>query len=271
MSTALGDVVGAGLGVASTQTQETRGNIVISLKTVSTASSRLLTTAKTVASDSTNSTNKTSLQQAARSLTDAINGLIDVCTAAAPGQNECDSAVRAIQATRSLLDKPSEAVSNASYYECLDSVMERSKCLGDAMTGIANTAKNLQHEQFGVSVKEVSTAICGLVEAAAQAAYLVAISDPSSVAGKPGLLDQSAFGRAYEEIVRACQTLRNDKSEQQQVLSAATIIAKHTSSLCNACRAASSTTLNPVAKRHFVQSAKDVANATANLVKEIKG
>jgi talin len=55
------------------------------------------------------------------------------------------------------------------------------------------------------------------------------------------------------------------------VLSAATVIAKHTSSLCNACRVASSKTTNPVAKRHFVQSAKDVANSTANLVKEIKG
>ena len=33
---------------------------------------------------------------------------------------------------------------------------------------------------------------------------------------------------------------------------------------------ASSKTTNPVAKRHFVQSAKDVANATAVLVKEIK-
>lgn len=55
-----------------------------------------------------------------------------------------------------------------------------------------------------------------------------------------------------------------------QVLSAATIVAKHTSALCNACRIASSKTANPVAKRHFVQSAKEVANSTANLVKTIK-
>lgn len=59
---------------------------------------------------------------------------------------------------------------------------------------------------------QVSSAICGLVEAAGQAAYLVAISDPSSVAGRPGLLDQAAFARAYEEIVRACQTLRYPQS-----------------------------------------------------------
>lgn len=55
-----------------------------------------------------------------------------------------------------------------------------------------------------------------------------------------------------------------------QVLSAATIVAKHTSALCNTCRLASSKTTNPAAKRHFVQSAKEVANSTANLVKTIK-
>lgn len=55
-----------------------------------------------------------------------------------------------------------------------------------------------------------------------------------------------------------------------KVLSAATIVAKHTSALCNACRLASSKTSNPVAKRQFVQSAKEVANSTANLVKSIK-
>lgn len=48
------------------------------------------------------------------------------------------------------------------------------------------------------------------------------------------------------------------------------MIAKHTSVLCNACKQASSKTSNPVAKRHFVQAAKEVANSTANLVKNIK-
>lgn len=55
-----------------------------------------------------------------------------------------------------------------------------------------------------------------------------------------------------------------------QVLSAATIVAKHTSALCNVCRIASSKTSNAVARKHFVTSAKEVANSTANLVKSIK-
>lgn len=142
--------------------------------------------------------------------------------------------------------------------------------LGDGMTGIANHAKKSEHELFARAVKGVSDSICGLVEAAAQAAYLVGVSDPSSIAGRPGLLDQAQLARASQAIQSACQDLVNPTSDHQQVLSAATVIAKHTTALCNACRQASSKTTNPVAKRHFVQSAKDVANSTANLVKEIK-
>ena len=48
------------------------------------------------------------------------------------------------------------------------------------------------------------------------------------------------------------------------------MIAKHTNVICNSCRQASSATTDQGAKRHFVQSAKEVANATATLVKEIK-
>ena len=50
--------------------------------------------------------------------------------------------------------------------------MEKSKALGDGMTGIANHAKHSEHDEFGEAVKGVSEAICGLVEAAAQASYL---------------------------------------------------------------------------------------------------
>ncbi|MEQ2188306.1 hypothetical protein GOODEAATRI_013600 [Goodea atripinnis] len=71
---------------------------------------------------------------------------------------------------------------------------------------------------------------------------------------------------------KSFQEAQNDLTQTAADLnqSAATIVAKHTSALCNACRLASSKTTNPVAKRHFVQSAKEVANTTANLVKTIK-
>ncbi|KAH9369268.1 hypothetical protein HPB48_012344 [Haemaphysalis longicornis] len=181
---------------------------------------------------------------------------------------------------RPMLDQPSEPVNDLTYFDCLDTVLERSRSLGDAMTGIANHAKRSEHEQFGESVREVSTTICSLVESSAQAAYLVGASDASSTAGRPGLVDLSHFARASQAIQMACQQLSNPASSQPQRgfsfrgcladLVGSDSNSEAPSSLCNACRVASSKTTNPVAKRHFVQSAKDVASATASLVKEIK-
>ncbi|XP_042904301.1 talin-2 isoform X1 [Parasteatoda tepidariorum] len=256
--------------IGGTKDTEIRSSMVISLKNVSMVSSKLLVAAKSVAADPGAPNAKNQLAAAARSVTESINNLINVCTSATPGQKECDNAIRNIQSMRPLLDNPVEPINDLSYYECLDAVTEKSKNLGDGMTGIANFAKSNEQEQFGHSVNDVSNAVCGLIEAAAQAAYLVGVSDPSSVAGRQGLVDVAQFARANQAIQSACQQLTNSVSNQQQILSAATVIAKHTSALCNSCRIASSKTSNPVAKRHFVQSAKDVANATANLVKEIK-
>ncbi|XP_065576606.1 talin-1-like isoform X2 [Artemia franciscana] len=265
------DLVEAGLNIASqTGTREVRNQMITSIRTVSKTSITLLTTAKQYNADPTVPNSKSLLSNAARGVTEAINALIDSCTSAAPGQKECDNAVRAIQSMKSLLDNPSQPVTDLTYFECLENVMEKSKSLGEGMTGIANIAKKAEYEPFGEAVKGVSDSICGLVESAAQAAYLVGVSDPSSVAGKPGLVDQASLMRASQAIQNACNQLTNPSSSKQQVLSAATIIAKHTSSLCNTCRLASGKTSNPVAKRQFVRSATDVANATAQLVKEIK-
>ena len=50
-----------------------------------------------------------------------------------------------------------------------------------------------------------------------QAAYLVAVADPSSVAGRPGLIDQAQFINSKDEILDACQNLLNPEASQQQV------------------------------------------------------
>ena len=134
----------------------------------------------------------------------SINDLINIYTSAAPGQKECDNAVRAIQSSRHVLENATQPVSDASYFECLDIVMENSKALGDCMTGIANHAKKSEHDEFGHSVRGVSEAICGLVEAAAQSAYLVGVAEATSVAGRRGLVDENQFMRAYQVYIYIC-------------------------------------------------------------------
>ncbi|XP_050295854.1 talin-1 isoform X2 [Anthonomus grandis grandis] len=270
-SSAFHDLLHVSMEMAG-ETNEThvRGEMVDSLKSVSTSSSALLTTAKSLSADPNLPNGKNQLAAAARAVTDSINHLVNVCTSAAPGQNECDNAIRKIQAMRYLLEKPSEPISDYSYFESLDCVISKSTVLGEALKGMTDSARNNWHEKFAEHVKNFSGDICSLVEIAAQTAYLVGISDSTSIAGRPGLVDQAQFARASQAIKKGCEALTTSSSPQKQVLEAATIIAKHTSALCTSCRIASSKTTNPVAKRQFVQSAKAVANSTSALVKEIK-
>ncbi|XP_049817811.1 talin-2 isoform X3 [Aethina tumida] len=270
-SNAFNDLLQVSLEMAGQQTDTgVQGEMVDSLKHVSTSSSALLTTAKSLSADPNLPNGKNQLTAAARAVTESINHLVNVCTSATPGQNECDNAIRKIKATRYLLENPTEPVNDLSYYEALETVLENSKILGEGMTGITNCAKAPDPEKFSEYINTFSGVICSLVEASAQSAYLVGASDTTSVAGRPGLLDQSQFARASQAIRQGCADLSNPTNPQKQVLDAATMIAKHTSALCNSCRNASNKTTNPVAKRHFVQSAKAVANSTAALVKEIK-
>ncbi|XP_041428074.1 talin 2 S homeolog isoform X1 [Xenopus laevis] len=261
----------AGVEMAGqSQNKEDQAQVVSNLKSISLSSSKLLLAAKALSADPAAPNLKNQLAAAARAVTDSINQLITVCTQQAPGQKECDNALRELETVRELLQNPTEPVNDQSYFHCLDSVMENSKVLGESMAGISQNAKTSNLPEFGESVGAASKALCGLTEAAAQAAYLVGVSDPNSHAGLQGLVDPTQFARANQAIQMACQNLGDPACTQSQVLSAATIVAKHTSALCNACRVASTHTSNPVAKRQFVQSAKEVANSTANLVKTIK-
>ncbi|XP_037295734.1 LOW QUALITY PROTEIN: talin-1-like [Manduca sexta] len=253
-----------------TEDREVQSMMVNSMKSVTVNSSKLLGTAKSVSQDLTRPNAKNQLAAAARAVTDSINRLVDVCTEAAPGQKECAAAIRSIQSTRPLLTAPTQPLSELGYFACLDCVVEHSKSLSEGMSGMAGSAKRGEAESFCRSVAAVGGAAQQLVECAAHAAYLVAISDETSVAGRAGPVDQAQFARAAVAIEQACRALADSATNQHQVLSAATMIAKHTSALCNACRVASGKTAEPQAKRHFVQAAKDVANSTAALVKEIK-
>uniref|UniRef100_A0A672PCW5 Talin-2-like n=1 Tax=Sinocyclocheilus grahami TaxID=75366 RepID=A0A672PCW5_SINGR len=249
----------AGIEMAGhTQRRDDQMQVIGNLKNISMASSKLLLAAKYFT------------PCLFITVTDSINQLITLCTQNAPGQRECDNALRELKAVRGLLDNPNEPVNDLSYFDCIEKVMENSKILGESMAGIFHNCKTGDVPAFGDCVGGASKALCGLTEAAGQAAYLVGVSDPNSQAGHPGLVDPIQFTRANQAIQMACQNLVDPDICILQVLSAATIVAKHTSALCNACRLASSKTANPVAKRHFVQSAKEVANSTANLVKTIK-
>jgi len=63
-------------------------------------------------------------------VSESLNQLINACSSAAPGQKECDNAVRSIKALKPLLDNPTEPVNHFSYFDCQQIVVEKSKLLG---------------------------------------------------------------------------------------------------------------------------------------------
>jgi talin len=236
-------------------------------------------------------------------------------------QKECDNALRDIETTRTIVQATnaygdgdgdgdanangeqqaaalavviSEPPTNAtlySYYDCLDSIIEQSRVLGESMTGIANSCKSPSSPSvFCKSIKDTSKSICGLVETAAHSAYIIGVSDVESKRGRAAILDATHFLNCSQNIQDTCVSLQSlitnsnaaaansstrggvkiTNDVQKQLIHAATQIAHNTASLCTASQQASNRTNNVLAKRHFVQSAKQVANATAQFVKSIK-
>ncbi|KHJ45469.1 I/LWEQ domain protein [Trichuris suis] len=266
-----------------------REQMLNAMRVVVDHSIRLLSSVKTYSANPNAVNAKQQLTTAARSLTDSINRLVDVCTSGSPWQKECDSALRNMQAVYHLLDYPDQHVNNYSYFECLDMVTEYSKNLGEGISGIAHYAKQGELSMFCQSVRMVSDAVCGLGETAAQvffhwqrftgvqfwlcllqAAYLVGVADANSIPGTPELINMNRFNASVQSVVEACEKISSRKLNQAEILEAATVIAKQTTLLANICRDASSQTSDAGAKRHFINYARDVASSTANLIKAIK-
>ncbi|KAM9764684.1 talin-2a isoform 2-T5 [Menidia menidia] len=209
----------AGIEMAGhTQKKDDQVQVIGNLKNISMASSKLLLAAKSLSVDPAAANAKNLLSAAARAVTDSINQLITLCTQQAPGQKECDNALRELEAVRGMLDNPSEPISDLSYFDCIESVMENSKVLGESMAGISQNCKTGNVSVFGGCVGSASRALCGLTEAAGQASYLVGVSDPNSQAGHLGLVDPIQFARANQAIQMACQNLVDPESSPSQAL-----------------------------------------------------
>ena len=58
-----------------------------------------------------------------------------------PGQAECDSAIRTIEGALPALNSPSAPVSDMSFFDCLDTIIEGSKALGAALIDLGNQVR----------------------------------------------------------------------------------------------------------------------------------
>ena len=67
-------------------------------------------------------------------------------------------------------------------------------------------------------IVQVADSVCGLAEGAAQAAYLVGVSDPSSTPGKAGLIDSYKFDRSAMIVRECCDRIRAGQYAPHQIL-----------------------------------------------------
>uniref|UniRef100_A0A671P2V7 Talin-2-like n=1 Tax=Sinocyclocheilus anshuiensis TaxID=1608454 RepID=A0A671P2V7_9TELE len=132
----------AGIEMAGhTQSKDDQIHVIGNLKNISMASSKLLLAAKSLSVDPAAGNAKNLLAAAARTVTESINQLITLCTQNAPGQRECDNALRELEAVRGLLDNPNEPANDLSYFDCIESVMENSKTLAESALQMLYAAK----------------------------------------------------------------------------------------------------------------------------------
>ena len=128
---------------------------------------------------------------------------------------------------------PNESLSDSSYFDCLENVLENSKELGGLSAALVHHARTNDLKKFGDSVATSQKALTSLIEASSQvnsevavlvacclylllqAAYLVGVADPNSEAGVPGVVDQSQFTRANQAVQLACQDIVDPKNNAQ--------------------------------------------------------
>uniref|UniRef100_A0A7N8Y0W5 Talin 1 n=1 Tax=Mastacembelus armatus TaxID=205130 RepID=A0A7N8Y0W5_9TELE len=216
--------VEAGVDMAGTsQSKEDQTQVVSNLKTISMSSSKLLLAAKALSTDPSSPNLKNQLAAAARAVTDSINQLITMCTQQAPGQKECDNALRELESVRGMLENPTEALNELSYFDCIDSVMENSKVLGESMAGISHNAKNSNLPEFAhmqealeESVQMMKEAVddlgATLAEAASAAGAVGGMVDSISHAinkmeDSPGLEPEGTFVDYQTTMVKTAKAI----------------------------------------------------------------
>ncbi|EDQ91246.1 uncharacterized protein MONBRDRAFT_6317 [Monosiga brevicollis MX1] len=209
------------------------------------------------------------LGSAMRNLTTCLNGLLETCSSAAPGQQECDTAERSLQAVLTGTEEALAPVSSLNYFQCFDEIMDASKELGSSLAALAAGAREQDMAKFGDALDAMTGSTSQLVRASTQAAYLMAVSDPTSTTGEQGLLDPLAVAQAAQAIDEAAVLLMSSSSTKP-IASIARTVAASTTTLSNLCKLGATRASNKTLRTQLVDAARTVAQTTSALVQHIK-
>ena len=260
--------------LAQTSDENSKNEVNAYVKEVASNSASLLGAIRASFADGSNVGVRMKLNAAAKLMSDSISKLVEACTSSSPGVAECNRADQVLIAANAVLDTyfdPAMAERTESYFDCLKNIIDATKIISSSVNNVAAAAKTGDQQKTGGSLLDASSAILALSGQTARSAYLIGISDPSSVAAVPGTIDASVFAVNSQEVRSGIQALLDPNATQQQVLAAAGSIAKNTAALCNTSKNVSQNPkLNAFAKQQFGNFAKNIAANTANLVQSIK-
>ena len=241
-SNAYKELYNAGIRLASASASlnsSQPSRILSSLKQVASSSSKLLIASKNAASDQQNTSARNSLHSACKAVTDSVNDLLSQCVILDNlASSECDNSLRRIQASRLQLNSSVlQPLTATSYFNCMEQIVRLSSKLSEQLSTLNHSFDDKQ--QCVDSIKSSTISICDLIDKTAHSAYLIGAADPSSVAGKPALVNLNELQNASDQIELACKQLTSRKNEKQDIIDAATKIAKYTAEICNAGKNAS--------------------------------
>jgi talin len=212
------------------------------------------------------------LLKSTRDLSDALNNIIEVCSAAAPGHKDCNAALQTLLDASNRLDSINDGVPTVpAYGECVTKVSESSKLLASLLAGTVSLARTGNITKLAQELVSGAQLITNLTEGVSLAAYLIGISDPASTPAVPPAVEHSTLLQASTEIKQACERLVDPTNSQSQILDLASTIAKHTSRVCNVCKLAGmNNSLSAQSKQKFIVMAKDIASKTSSVVATMK-
>lgn len=260
--------------IGRTTDDSQRQEITNSMRGITMQMHRLMQTMHAVAIDPEQANAKNNLIFTVRNLTEEINALMNMLQQMEPGQIECDSMIRKIGSLRPLLDSADEPLLDKGFYDCMNDIKLKSMELGEAIQGIAKSAQSANPEDIEKSLNQISDSIIPLIEATVHSAYLIGVSNPTSVAPRPAIISQTQLIRAAQTIRQNSDIIRFGGSEnvpsREQLTAIGDAINDNIESICKACDTANLNTMNPVAKKQFEKCSTEIEKLKKLCLREIK-
>ncbi|KNC83010.1 hypothetical protein SARC_04713 [Sphaeroforma arctica JP610] len=256
-------------------TDAQRAELVTLMVSVTASCADMLMAAKQVSGAPQDTNGRGSLLTASREVQDALSNLLSCTSSTSPGVADASAASnKARELVHTLAQDGTKGLEptlvNMTYFDCLAIAGDKARAIARAAENTNTCALQADALTMGTEAKAIAMDTVDLIEAAHHAAYLVAVSDSASKPAESGCIDASQISASHQQIRESCAKLQSIDSDQQGILEAVTVIAKHTSSLCAACKVASAKTHNPIAKQNFISLARGIASTTGALVKDIK-